>query len=355
MSRTTQAWFDFVAITCTARLHHYLLLLEVLAFEHAHIASGSHSTVVEWYHWCTAVHSLLHQAASVRSDLVESGLHIHSIDFYPWVRELRMLVNSLPTPGGAPTSRTHPTITLEDDPDHTLHPEDFDDDKDKIRQANAHLKGGAALYMKEKLEMAYKTLDPKHTAQSMLDVHCAIHHNTMITFTENFRSYAPESRYSDEDLIVKIREQQSAHIQTVMSVTETLDPTKIPTTWMDYLEFCLEIEIKHLQQLSGNKSTRQTTMSKAAAPKDSNAMDTSTRITHELFPEQDQWLANKLSLKQAIAALRGMKTSTPTSSIGKGKAKQNDVASTALASTIKDTTARILELDEFSEDFQYKA
>ncbi|KZT07242.1 uncharacterized protein LAESUDRAFT_773257, partial [Laetiporus sulphureus 93-53] len=136
----------------------------------------------------------------------------------------------------------------------------FTDDKDKIRQANVHLEGGAALYMKEyaiklasgqdvgtwaeytrKLEMAYKTLDPKRTAQSLLDAHCAIRHKTMIAFAENFRAYAPESGYSDEDLIVKIREQRSTHIQTVMSVTETLDPSKIPTTWMDYLEFCLEI------------------------------------------------------------------------------------------------------------------
>ncbi|KZT04097.1 uncharacterized protein LAESUDRAFT_761450 [Laetiporus sulphureus 93-53] len=189
------------------------------------------------------------------------------------------------------------------------------DDKDKIRQANAHLEGGAALYMKEyaiklasrqdvgtwaeytrKLEMAYKTLDPKHTAQSLLDAHCAIRHKTMIAFAENFRAYTPKSGYFDEDLIVKIREQQSAHIQTVMSVTETLDPFKIPTTWMDYLEFCLEVEIKHLQQISGNKSTGQTMATKATAPRDPNAMDTSTRIAHELFPEQDRWLANKLCL-----------------------------------------------------------
>ncbi|KZS99866.1 uncharacterized protein LAESUDRAFT_765136 [Laetiporus sulphureus 93-53] len=59
----------------------------------------------------------------------------------------------------------------------------FMDDKDKIRQANVHLEGGAALYMKEcaiklasgqdvgtwaeytrKLEMTYKMLDPKCTA-----------------------------------------------------------------------------------------------------------------------------------------------------------------------------------------------
>ncbi|KZT09796.1 uncharacterized protein LAESUDRAFT_756712 [Laetiporus sulphureus 93-53] len=177
----------------------------------------------------------------------------------------------------------------------------FTDDKDKIRQANAHLEGGAALYMKEyaikltsgqdvgtwaeytrKLEMAYKTLDPKRMAQSLLD---RISGPT-----------PPESGYSDEDLIVKIREQWSTHIQTVMSVTETLDPSKIPTTWMDYLEFCLEIEIKHLQQISGNKSTGQTMATKATAPKDPNAMDTSARIAHELSPEQDRWLANKLCL-----------------------------------------------------------
>ncbi|KZT06173.1 uncharacterized protein LAESUDRAFT_759700 [Laetiporus sulphureus 93-53] len=168
-------------------------------------------------------------------------------------------------------------------------------DKDKIQQANVHLEGRAALYMKEyaikltsgqdvgtwaeytrKLEMAYKMLDPKHTAQSLLDAHCAIRHKTMIAFAENFRAYAPKSGYSDEDLIIKIREQRSTHIQTVMSVTETLDPSKIPTTWMDYLEFCLEIEIKHLQQISGNKATGQTATTRATALKDPNAMDTST-------------------------------------------------------------------------------
>ncbi|KZT04713.1 uncharacterized protein LAESUDRAFT_760750 [Laetiporus sulphureus 93-53] len=279
----------------------------------------------------------------------------------------------------------------------------FTDDKDKIWQANAHLEGGAALYMKEyaiklasrqdvgtwaeytrKLEMAYKTLDPKRIAQSLLDAHCTIRHKTMIAFAENFRVYAPESGYSDEDLIVKIREQRSAHIQMVMSVTETLDPSKIPTTWMDYLEFCLEIEIKHLQQISGNKSTGQTTATKAAAPKDPNAMDTSTRITHELSPKQDRWLANKLckgkgkatnvrqveeessadssaqiaALEQAIAALRGMSTTstTPPSSKGKPKAKAHsvDTESTISASTVKDTNARIVEIDDFSEDFQYE-
>ncbi|KZS99983.1 uncharacterized protein LAESUDRAFT_804433 [Laetiporus sulphureus 93-53] len=314
----------------------------------------------------------------------------------------------------------------------------FTDDKDKIRQANAHLEGGAALYMKEyaiklasgqdvgtwaeytrKLEMAYKTLDPKRTAQSLLDAHCTIRHKTMIAFAENFRAYAPESGYSDEDLIVKIREQRSTHSQTVMSVTETLDPSKIPTTWMDYLEFCLEIEIKHLQQMTGNKSTGQTTTTKATAPKDPNAMDTSARIAHELSPEQDRWLANKLclfcrkhayergkrcpspkpeykgkrfqtrsapkqgqgkgkgkannvrqveeetsagssaqiaALEQAIAALRGMSTnaSSPPSSKGKNKAKNTDAASTASVSTLKDTNARIVEIDDFSEDFQYE-
>ncbi|KZS99455.1 uncharacterized protein LAESUDRAFT_765515 [Laetiporus sulphureus 93-53] len=310
----------------------------------------------------------------------------------------------------------------------------FTDDKDKIRQANAHLEGGAALYMKEyaiklasgqdvgtwtgytrKLEMAYKMLDPKRTAQALLDAHCAIRHKTMIAFAENFRAYAPESGYSDEDLIVKIREQRSAHIQTVMSVTETLSPNRIPTTWMEYLEFCLEIEIKYQQQLMGSKSSGQTA-AKVTPPKDPNAMDTSARIAHELSSEQDRWLANKLclfcgkhayergkrcpspkpeykgkrfqtrptapqgkgkgkaqkvrqveeegstetssqiaALEQAIAALRGMKTSTPTSSTGKGKAKAESKASTASASTVKDTTARILELNEFSEDFQYKA
>ncbi|KZT04104.1 uncharacterized protein LAESUDRAFT_761457 [Laetiporus sulphureus 93-53] len=207
--------------------------------------------------------------------------------------------------------------------------------------ANAHLEGGAALYMKEyaiklssgqpigtwaeytrKLEMAYKMLDPKRTTQAQLDVHCAIHHKTMITFAENFRAYAPESGYSDEDLIVKISEQRSSHIQMVMSVTETLDPGKIPMDWMGYLEFCLEIEIKHLQQLSGSKPTGQTTG----------------------------------TLEQAIAALRGMSTTstTPPSSKGKGKAKGTDAASTASASTVKDTNARIIEMDKFSEDFQYE-
>ncbi|KZS99428.1 uncharacterized protein LAESUDRAFT_781796, partial [Laetiporus sulphureus 93-53] len=92
-----------------------------------------------------------------------------------------------------------------------------------------------------KLEMAYKTLDPKRTAQSQLDAHCTIRHKTMIAFAKNFRAYAPELGYSDEDLIVKIREQRLLHIQTVMSVTETLDPAKIPTDWMGYLEFCLKI------------------------------------------------------------------------------------------------------------------
>ncbi|KZT00809.1 uncharacterized protein LAESUDRAFT_800416 [Laetiporus sulphureus 93-53] len=314
----------------------------------------------------------------------------------------------------------------------------FTDDKDKIRQANAHLEGGAALYMKEyaiklasgqdvgtwaeytrKLEMAYKTLDPKRTAQSLLDAHCAIRHKTMIAFAENFRAYAPESGYSDEDLIVKIREQRSTHIQMVMSVTETLDPSKIPTTWMDYLEFCLEIEIKHLQQMTGNKSTGQTTGTKATAPKDPNAMDTSARIAHELSPEQDRWLANKLclfcgkhayergkrcpspkpeykgkrfqtrsapkqgqgrgkgkatnvrqveeessagssaqiaALEQAIAALRGMSTTstTPPSSKGKSKARGADTESAISTSTVKDTNARIVEIDEFSEDFHYE-
>ncbi|KZT03876.1 uncharacterized protein LAESUDRAFT_761479 [Laetiporus sulphureus 93-53] len=298
----------------------------------------------------------------------------------------------------------------------------FTDDKDKIRQANAHPEGGAALYMKEyaikltsgqdigtwaeytrKLEMAYKMLDPKCTAQSLLDAHCAIHHKTMIAFAENFRAYAPESGYSDEDLIVKIREQRSAHIQTVMSVMETLDLSKIPTTWMDYLEFCLEVEIKHLQQISGNKSIGQTTATKATAPRDPNAMDTSAQITHELSPEQDRWLANKLclfcgkhayergkrcpspqardkgkgkatkvqqveeegssdtssqivALEQAIAALRGMSTTsnTPPSSKSKGKAKSSDTASMASTTTIKDTNVRIVKIDDFSEDFQYE-
>ncbi|KZT01707.1 uncharacterized protein LAESUDRAFT_795657 [Laetiporus sulphureus 93-53] len=241
----------------------------------------------------------------------------------------------------------------------------------------------------------------------------------MIAFAENFRTYAPKSGYSDEDLIVKIREQWSTHIQTVMSVTETLDPSKIPTTWMDYLEFCLEIEIKHLQQMSGNKSTGQTTTNKAAPPKDPNAMDTSARIAHELSPEQDRWLANKLclfcakhayergkrcpspkpeykgkqfqtrsapkqgqgkgkgkvtnmrqveeessagssaqivALEQAIAALRGMSTTTttPPSSKGKDKAKSMDMGSMASASTVKDTNVRIIEMDDFSENFQYE-
>ncbi|KZT06582.1 uncharacterized protein LAESUDRAFT_759103 [Laetiporus sulphureus 93-53] len=242
----------------------------------------------------------------------------------------------------------------------------FTDDKDKIQQANAHLEGGAALYMKEyaikltseqdvgtwaeytrKLEMAHKTLDPKCTAQSMLDVHCTIHHKMMIAFAENFRAYAPKSGYSDKDLIVKIREQRSTHIQTVMSVTETLDPSKIPTTWMNYLKFCLEIEIKHLQQVSRNKSTRQTMVTKTTAPKDLMPW-TQVHMNSPL---------NRIALEQAIAALREMKTSTPMSSIGKGKekVKKDDVASNAsTASTAKDTNARIIEMDEFLEDFQYE-
>ncbi|KZT06739.1 uncharacterized protein LAESUDRAFT_759235 [Laetiporus sulphureus 93-53] len=125
MSHTTQARLDSMVVTCTTWLCRYLLLLEVLAFEHTHIPSGLHPAVVEWYHWHTAVQSLLHWAASAHSDLVESSLHVHSIDSYPWVHELRMLVDSLPTPGGAPTSRTHPAVTLEDDSDCTLCPEDF--------------------------------------------------------------------------------------------------------------------------------------------------------------------------------------------------------------------------------------
>ncbi|KZT04064.1 uncharacterized protein LAESUDRAFT_761414 [Laetiporus sulphureus 93-53] len=125
MSRTTQSQFDSLAVTCTTRLHRYLLLLEVLAFEHAHIPSESHPTVMEWYHWCTAVWSLLHWAASAHSDLVESRLHVHSIDSYPWVHELCILVNSLPIPDHAPTSRTRPAITPEDDPDHMLCLKDF--------------------------------------------------------------------------------------------------------------------------------------------------------------------------------------------------------------------------------------
>ncbi|KZT11746.1 uncharacterized protein LAESUDRAFT_754305 [Laetiporus sulphureus 93-53] len=82
MSHTTQAQLDSLAITCAIWLCCYLLLLEVLAFKHAHIPSGSHPAVVEWYHWRTAVQSLLHWAASAHLDLVASGLHVHSIDSY---------------------------------------------------------------------------------------------------------------------------------------------------------------------------------------------------------------------------------------------------------------------------------
>ncbi|KZT12109.1 uncharacterized protein LAESUDRAFT_754616 [Laetiporus sulphureus 93-53] len=248
----------------------------------------------------------------------------------------------------------------------------FTNDKDKIRQANAHLEGGAALYMKEyaikltsgqdigtwaeytrKLEMAYKMLDSKCTAQSLLDAHCTIHHKTMITFAENFRAYAPESGYSDEDLIVKIREQWSAHIQMVMSVMETLDPSKIPTTWMDYLEFCLEIEIKHLQQISSNKSTGQTATTKQGQGKGKGKAMNVRQVEEESSAESS---AQIVALEQAIAALRGMSTTstTPPSSKGKAKAHGADTESTILASTVKDTNARIVELDEFSEDFQYE-
>ncbi|KZT12635.1 uncharacterized protein LAESUDRAFT_753695 [Laetiporus sulphureus 93-53] len=242
---------------------------------------------------------------------------------------------------------------------------------DKIQQANAHLEGGAALYMKEyaikltsgqdvgtwaeytrKLEMAYKTLDLKCTAQSLLDAHCAICHKMMIAFAENFRAYAPESGYSDEDLIVKIREQRSTHIQTVMSVTETLDPSKIPTTWMDYLKFCLEIEIKHLQQVSGNKLTGQTMATK---DKGKGKATKVRQVEEEGSSDTSPQIA---ALEQAIAALRGMSTTstTPLSSKGKGKAKAHSAGteSTISTSTVKDTNARIIELDEFSEDFQYE-
>ncbi|KZT07745.1 uncharacterized protein LAESUDRAFT_758313 [Laetiporus sulphureus 93-53] len=62
------------------------------------------------------------------------------------------------------------------------------------------------------------------------------------------------------------------------------------------------------------------------------------------------------ALEQAIAALRRMSTmlTTPPSSKGKGKAKSSDTASMALTSTVKDTNARIVEIDNFSEDFQYE-
>ncbi|KZT02116.1 uncharacterized protein LAESUDRAFT_763057 [Laetiporus sulphureus 93-53] len=62
------------------------------------------------------------------------------------------------------------------------------------------------------------------------------------------------------------------------------------------------------------------------------------------------------ALKQAIAALHGMSTNstTPPSSKGKGKVKSTDAASMASASTVKDTNVRIIELDEFSEDFLYE-
>ncbi|KZT07828.1 uncharacterized protein LAESUDRAFT_757975 [Laetiporus sulphureus 93-53] len=212
--------------------------------------------------------------------------------------------------------------------------------------------------------MAYKMLDPKYTAQSLLDAHCAIRHKTMIAFAENFRAYAPESGYSDEILIVKIREQRSSHIQTVMQ----------QVYWTD----CDD---------QGDRSQGP------------NAMDTSARIAHELSPEQDRWLANKLCLFcEKHAYERGKRCPSPkpeykgkrfqtrsapkqgqgkgkgkTSNVqqveeessagssaqiaalkGKGKAKSSDAASMASASTIKDINARIVEIDDFSENFQYE-
>ncbi|KZT08484.1 uncharacterized protein LAESUDRAFT_757718 [Laetiporus sulphureus 93-53] len=96
-------------------------------------------------------------------------------------------------------------------------------DKERIMQANSLVENGVADYMEEyntllskdknpstwadfvkKLEMGYKMLDPKRTAQAKLDEHCEKKFSSMIDFAEKFRSYAPQSGYSDEDLIVKV-------------------------------------------------------------------------------------------------------------------------------------------------------
>ncbi|KZT05192.1 uncharacterized protein LAESUDRAFT_760373 [Laetiporus sulphureus 93-53] len=228
-------------------------------------------------------------------------------------------------------------------------------DKQHISQANALLEGGTSDYMEEyndilsanqdpgtwadfvkKLEMGYKMLDPKRTAQAKLGEHCKKKFSSMIDFVKKFRSYAPQSGYSDEDLIVKIRKHHPIYVQGIMSNVYIMTLTLIPNKWKDCLDMALRIESEYKQQLSRKKPTNYA--ASTSKPKDPNEMDTTARVAHNLTPEQMKIRA----LEEAIHALKVKKVADAKkgSSGSKGKAK----ASTSSEESEQDTC--IIEWDE---------
>lgn len=85
---------------------------------------------------------------------------------------------------------------------------------------------------------------PEKKAQSELEKVCSVKHSSMAKFAEQFRIHATQSGYLHTELIARINKQRSKEMQQVLVSIQCTTPQAIPTTWPEYLEYLLTIEMQ---------------------------------------------------------------------------------------------------------------
>ncbi|KZT05813.1 uncharacterized protein LAESUDRAFT_760037 [Laetiporus sulphureus 93-53] len=165
---------------------------------------------------------------------------------------------------------------------------EINDDERKITMVLLHLEGGAFTYMSEYTikAVARQSLS---TWEDFVDILKT--YPTMVSFTEKFHQWATKTNLGHTALIDYIAEHCDKDVHQAMVTRDSLGITDL-TTWLEYLNLCLQLKSKFRADKAGQHGIT-TSSSQALKPqKDPNVMD--MNHASQLTREQKGWLKKKL-------------------------------------------------------------
>ena len=191
------------------------------------------------------------------------------------------------------------------------------DDHNLITLALNYLEGGALQYMHsfqerivqrqdlgtwdefyQTLASGYRDLSPDRAAQKKLDELDKKQFSSLVAFAEKFRLWAPQSKYSDVDLIQRIESKYSKDLRGILIARHELRSVNGSTKWQNVLDNALQVEAE-MRNVRTSSTAPNTTLAAPAKPAPSaNDMDVDAiNQSHEdgkpLNEEQLAWFKDK--------------------------------------------------------------
>ena len=148
------------------------------------------------------------------------------------------------------------------------------------------------------LASGYRDLSPDRAAQKKLDELDKKQFSSLVAFAEKFRLWAPQSKYSDVDLIQRIESKYSKDLRGILIARHELRSVNGSTKWQNVLDNALQVEAE-MHNIHTSSTAPNTTPAAPAKPAlSANDMDVDAiNQSHEdgkpLNEEQLAWFKDK--------------------------------------------------------------